>query len=151
VPGFPGSVFEGLPEREGGLQIARRMEFSASHRLWRPDWDEARNREAFGRQAGRKEYGHNYALEVTLQGEVDAQTGMVMDLKELRDVLEREVGQRFDHRNLNEDTPYFEDRAPTAENLACVIFDLLDRALPAGLLRSVRLAPTEDVWVEVQR
>jgi 6-pyruvoyltetrahydropterin/6-carboxytetrahydropterin synthase len=127
------------------------MEFSASHRLWRADWDEARNREVFGPQAGLKEYGHNYALEVTLRGEVDPQTGMVMDLKELRDLLEREVGQRFDHRNLNKDTPYFRDRAPTAENLARVVFDLLDKALPGRLLEGVRLAPTEDLWVEVRR
>ena len=151
APEIPGPALGELPEWEGILQITRRMEFSASFRLWRADWDEARNREVFGPQAGRKEYGHNYSLEVTLRGEVDAQTGMVMDLKELRDLLEREVGQRFDHRNLNEDTPYFQNRAPTAENLARVVFDLLDEALPARLLKSVRLAPTEDLWVEVQR
>lgn len=133
------------------MQISRRMEFSASHRLWRADWDEARNRAVFGPTAGHEEYGHNYVLEVTLQGEVDPETGMLMDLKELKEVLEREVGQRFDHRNLNNDTPHFRDRPATAENLAHLLFELLDRALPEGLLARVRLAPTEDLWVEVRR
>jgi 6-pyruvoyltetrahydropterin/6-carboxytetrahydropterin synthase len=127
------------------------MEFSASHRLWRADWDEARNREVFGPTAGREEYGHNYVLEVTLQGEVDPETGMLMDLKELKEVLEHVVGEPFDHRNLNNDTPHFRDRPPTAENLGQLIFELLDRALPEGLLARVRLAPTEDLWVEVRR
>ncbi len=127
------------------------MEFSASHRLWRDDWDEARNRQVFGPGAGRKEYGHNYVLEVTLRGKVDGETGMLMDLKELKSVLEREVAERFDHKNLNRDVPYFRDRAPTAENLARILFDLLDGALPAGLLDSIRLAPTADLLVEVRR
>jgi 6-pyruvoyltetrahydropterin/6-carboxytetrahydropterin synthase len=127
------------------------MEFSASHNLWRADWDAERNRAVFGPEAGKKEYGHNYALEVTLQGEVDSETGMLMDLKELKEVLEREIGDRFDHRHLNNDTRYFGDRPPTAENLARLVFELLDGALPEGLLARIRLAPTEDLFVEVER
>lgn len=127
------------------------MEFSASHRLWRPDWPDERNVEIYGPDARRQVFGHNYALEVTVAGEADPATGMVIDLKDLKDIMEREVGQRFDHRDLNEDTPYFKGRAATPENLARVIFELLDAALPGGRLRRVRLSPTDDLWVEVER
>ena len=127
------------------------MDFSASHRLWREDWPEARNREVFGRDADRRVYGHNYVLEVSLRGKLDPETGMVIDLKALKDLMEREVGSRFDHKSLNEDTPYFQSRAPTIENFAAVLFELLDAALPSGLLQQVRLAATDDLWVEVTR
>ena len=133
------------------MRITRSMEFSASHRLERADWDPERNRAVFGLKSGQKEYGHNYRLEVTLRGRIDPVTGMLMDLKALKDVLEREVEVRFDHRNLNEDTPYFRNRAPTAENLAQVIFETLDHTLPSGLLERVRVAPTSDFFVEVER
>ncbi|MFQ5743993.1 MAG: SpoIIE family protein phosphatase, partial [Acidobacteriota bacterium] len=79
--------------------------------------DEARNRSVFGAKAGTAQYGCNYVLEVTLQGEPDPETGMVVDLKRLKEIMEREIGGRFDHRNLNEDTRYFRSSAPTAENL----------------------------------
>lgn len=133
------------------MLLTRRMEFSAAHRLWRSDWNEARNREVFGSHAGEAVYGHNYALEVTLAGPVDPESGMLMDLKRLKEVMEAEVGQRFDHRNLNEEAEHFRDRPPTLENLAAVIFELLDAALPAGLLHRVRLHATPDLGVEVAR
>ena len=101
------------------------MEFSASHRLWRSDWSSDRNRDLFGEDADRVEYGHNYALEVTLEGPLDTETGMVLDLKELKEIMDREVAARFDHRHLNEDTDYFGDRPPTAENFAQTLFNLL--------------------------
>lgn len=112
------------------------MEFSASHRL--PETPLA-------------EYGHNYLLWVTLEGPVDAETGMVIDLKDLKHVMDSEIASRFDHRHLNDDTPYFRDSVPTAEHLAQTIFHLLDEALPGSLLQSVRLSPTPDLCVEVSR
>ena len=127
------------------------MEFSSSHRLWRSGWDEARNRAAFGAFAAPVAHGHNYELEVSVSGSVDEGTGMVIDLKRLRDVMEAEVGARFDHRDLNDDTPFFAERPATAEHLAEVIFELLDRALPDHLLHRVVLRPTEDYAVEVSR
>ncbi len=127
------------------------MDFSAAHTLWRPDWDEARNRAVFGAAASSLGHGHNYELEVTIRGEVDAETGMVIDLKELNEIMRAEIEARFDHRNLNEDTEYFRSTPPTAENLARVIFELLDRALPGELLHRVRLHPTRDLFVEVTR
>jgi 6-pyruvoyltetrahydropterin/6-carboxytetrahydropterin synthase len=125
------------------------MDFSAAHRLARADWSAERNERVFGPSPSTS--GHNYVLEVTLQGEADAETGMLIDLKQLKQIMEDEVGQRFDHRNLNEDTPYFQARVPTPENLASLIFCLLERALPAGLLYEVRLSPTEDLTIEVRR
>ena len=133
------------------MRLTRRMEFSASHRLWRDEWDAARNRAVFGPSASALSHGHNYELEVTVDGPVDEETGMVIDLKRLRDLLEDEIGARFDHRDLNVDTGWFSERPATAENFAQVVFELLGRALPRGLLESVRLRPTPDYEVEVSR
>lgn len=131
--------------------LTRKLEFSASHRLWRPDWDEARNRQVFGPWARPVAHGHNYRLDVTLRGRIEPETGMVMDLKQLSEVMDSEVADRFDHRDLNDDTGYFEDRPPTAENFAQLIFDLLDHALPEGALHAVELAPIPELSVEVTR
>ena len=116
------------------MLITRRLEFSASYR---------------DRKGAT--HGHNWVLEVTLEGPVNAETGMVIDLKELKEVMEREVEARFDHRSLNDDTPYFRERAPTPESFAEVVFALLDAALPNRLLHRIRLSPTDDLTIEVQR
>ena len=116
------------------MLLTRKMEFSASHRIWREDWSEAQNRAVLGATSRSVSHGHNYVLEVTLDGSTDAETGMVMDLKQLKDVMEAEIGRRFDHRDLTADTPYFRERPATAENVAGVVFELLDAALPAGLI-----------------
>jgi 6-pyruvoyltetrahydropterin/6-carboxytetrahydropterin synthase len=131
------------------VRVTRAIEFSSSLRLRRSDLSEAENRRLFGRQAER--HGHNYRLEVSLCGEPDPRTGMVVDLKEVKAVLEREVMARFDHRDLNDDTTFFEKAPPTAENLARVIFGLLERAFPAGLLQRVRLHEGQDHFVDVER
>jgi len=133
------------------MRVTRRMEFSSSHCFWRDDWDAARNVQIFGRLASREPHGHNYTLDVTLSGPVDEATGMVLDLKHLKEVMEAEVGGRFDHLNLNLDTPYFAGTPPTAENVAGVIFALLDAALPAGLLEFVALEPDDRLRGEVPR
>jgi 6-pyruvoyltetrahydropterin/6-carboxytetrahydropterin synthase len=131
------------------VRITRAIEFSSSLRLRRGDLSDAENRRLFGRAAER--HGHNYRLEVSLRGEPDRRTGMLVDLKQVKDLLEREVMARFDHRDLNDDTDLFEKQAPTAENFARVLFGLLDRALPAGLLERVRLYEGPDHWVDVER
>jgi 6-pyruvoyltetrahydropterin/6-carboxytetrahydropterin synthase len=135
----------------GWVRLVRRTGFSASHRIWRPDWDEARNRAVFGASASPLSHGHNYEVDVCVAGLVDPETGMLVDLKWLKEILTREVETRFDHRDLNDDTPYFKESPPTAEKVAQVIFDLLDAALPAGMLHSVRLRPLRDLEVEVRR
>lgn len=129
------------------VRITRAIEFSSSLRYAHPDLDAAANRERFGAAASR--HGHNYRLEVTLQGEPDPVTGMVANLADLKRLLEREIVQRFDHRDLNDDTPYFEKIPPTPENLAQVIYEILDAALPAGQLDSIRLHPDADLFVDV--
>ncbi len=128
------------------VRITRAIEFSTSLRLALPDLSEEENQRRFGEAARR--HGHNYRLEVTLVGEPDPVTGMVLDLKELNDVLDREVMARFDHRDLNEDSDFFEKRPPTPENLALVIAELLQQALPDGLLDRLRLYRDADHFVD---
>lgn len=129
------------------VRITRAIEFSTSLRHALPGLSEEENRRRFGALSRR--HGHNYRLEVTLRGEPDPVTGMVLDLKELQDVLDREVMERFDHRDLNDDTPYFEKRVPTPENFARVLAELLREALPAGLLDRIRLYRDATFWVDV--
>jgi 6-pyruvoyltetrahydropterin/6-carboxytetrahydropterin synthase len=131
------------------VRITRAIEFSSSLRIRRGDLSDAENRRLFGRAA--EHHGHNYRLEVSLRGEPDPRTGMLVDLKQVKDLLEREVMARFDHRDLNDDTDCFEKQPPTAENFARVLFGILDRALPAGLLERVRLHEGPDHWVDVER
>jgi 6-pyruvoyltetrahydropterin/6-carboxytetrahydropterin synthase len=128
------------------VRLTRAIDFSTSLRYRNPDLSEAENRELFGAKSA--QHGHNYRLEVTLRGEVDPATGMVIDLKDLQAVLDREVMARFDHRDLNRDTPYFEKEPPTPENFVRVIERLLAAALPAGLLDRLRLQEDPDTWVE---
>jgi len=130
------------------VRITRAIDFSSSLRYWRPDLSEAENRDLFGAAAGH--HGHNYRLEVTLRGVADPLTGMLMDLKEVKEVLESEVMARFDHRDLNGDTPFFADRIPTPENFSQVIWDLLVDAFPQGMLSRVRLIQDPDLWVDVE-
>ncbi len=129
------------------IRITRAIEFSASLRYRRADLSEEENRRRFGRRVSR--HGHNYRLEVTVRGEPDPVTGMVLDLKDLNDLLEREVMSRFDHRDLNDDTPHFEKRLPSPENLAAVIAEILREALAPGLFDRIRLYQDRDLWVEV--
>jgi 6-pyruvoyltetrahydropterin/6-carboxytetrahydropterin synthase len=129
------------------VRLTRAVEFSSSLRYARPELSGEENDALFGPAA--RQHGHNYRLEVTLEGLPDPVTGMVIDLKELKQLLEREIVARFDHRDLNRDTPHFEKVPPTPENLASVIFGLL-RAELGDLLRAVRLRQDEDLWVDVR-
>jgi 6-pyruvoyltetrahydropterin/6-carboxytetrahydropterin synthase len=129
------------------VRLTRSVEFSSSLRCWRADLSPEENRRLFGRRAS--QHGHNYRLEVTLRGEPDPVTGMVVDLKDLKQILEREIVARFDHRDLNADTPFFEKEPPTPEHVARVCFELLAKALPAGLLDRVRLHAGPELWVDV--
>jgi 6-pyruvoyltetrahydropterin/6-carboxytetrahydropterin synthase len=128
------------------VRLTRAVDFAASLRYWHPDLSEPENRALFGRFAS--QHGHNYRLEVTVQGEPDPVTGMVMNLKELKAVIEREITARFDHRDLNCDTSFFEKVPPTPEHFARVIHELLRAAL-GDRLHGVRLRQDEDLWVDV--
>ncbi len=129
------------------VRITRSIHFCASLRLRRADRCEADDRQLYGRRADR--HGHNYRLEATLVGEPDPATGMLVDLKDVKEVLEREVMERFDHRDLNDDTSWFEKQPPTLENLAARIHRLLEAAFPPGRLHGIRLYEDEDTWVDV--
>ncbi len=129
------------------VRLTRAIEFSASLRYWRSDLSPAENERLFGRATAR--HGHNYRLEVTLRGEPDPATGMVIDLKDLQEVLDREIMARFDHRDLTADTPYFEKEVPTPENFARLIHRLLLPALPEGMLDRIRLEQSANLWVDV--
>ncbi len=131
------------------VRITRAIDFSTSLRHALPGLSEQENRARFGPLS--RQHGHNYRLEVTLRGVPDPVTGMVMDLKELADVLDAEVMARFDHRDLNRDTDLFEKRVPSPENLAGVIWELLEDALPAGLLDRLRLHQDAATYVDVIR
>jgi 6-pyruvoyltetrahydropterin/6-carboxytetrahydropterin synthase len=129
------------------LRVTRTIHFSTSLRYWLDDLSEQENLKRFGREAHR--HGHNYRLEITVHGEPDPETGMVINLTDLKEVAEREIMARFDHKDLNEDTDYFVSKPPTPEHFARLIFELLDAALPAGLLDRIRLHQSPDLFVDV--
>jgi len=134
----------------GKMLLTRRIEFSASHACRRPDWPEAANQAVYGDESHPRGHGHNFVLEVTLEGEPDPVTGMVVDLKEVKAILEQEVIEPMDHRHLNEEVPPFDRIVPTTENLAVEIWRRLEPHFRGGpaKMRAVRLYETEDLYVE---
>lgn len=107
------------------ITVHRKAHFNAAHRLFRNDWDDERNREVFGKCSNPNYHGHNYELIVSVTGEPDPETGFVMDLKILKELIYCEVEESFDHKNLNLEVPEFKDLNPTAENIAVVIWNKL--------------------------
>jgi len=103
------------------IRLSRRIHFNAGRSLWRPDWTPEKNRSVYGDE-GPHGYGHNYMLEVTVEGDVDPETSMVVNLTDLDRILKEEVDRPLDHRNLNRDVPEFAKTPPTAENLAAWIW-----------------------------
>ena len=130
------------------VAVFRKEHFNAAHRLYNPDWDEAANNDVFGKCALPHYHGHNYELEVKVIGEPDANTGYVMDMKTLSDLIKREIHSRFDHKNLNLDTKEFKDLNPTAENIVIVIYDLLRPHIDENMEMQVRLYETPRNFVE---
>jgi 6-pyruvoyltetrahydropterin/6-carboxytetrahydropterin synthase len=131
--------------------LTRKIEFSASHRYDNPAFSPEENRRVFGKCNNAHGHGHNYALEVTVAGEPDAVTGMVLDLKDLKDLLEREIMQRMDHRNLNVEVPELAGKIPTCENIAMVIWNLLEPKIPSGRLHRVRLYESSELFADCYR
>jgi 6-pyruvoyltetrahydropterin/6-carboxytetrahydropterin synthase len=133
------------------VYLTRRIEFSASHRYHNPALSAAENKRIFGKCNNPHGHGHNYTLEVTVAGEPDPVTGMVLDLKELKQVLEREIIQRMDHRFLNYEVVELEGQIPTCENIARVIWNLLESKITQGKLHKVRLYETPELYAECYR
>jgi 6-pyruvoyltetrahydropterin/6-carboxytetrahydropterin synthase len=130
------------------VSVTRVAHFNAAHRLHNPDWSDEKNAEVFGLCNNPSFHGHNYELHLTVRGAVDEGTGYVMDMKEIKDILEAEVLSKFDHRNLNLDVPAFKNVNPTAENIAVVIWDIMRPFVPADFELSVKLYETPRNYVE---
>lgn len=124
------------------VTVTRKAHFNAAHRLFKKEWDDAKNLEIFGKCSYPNYHGHNYELYVAVTGEVDKETGFVIDLKILKDLIEEEVEEPFDHKNLNLDVPEFKTLNPTAENIAVVIYDKLQKKLSDHLDLEVTLYET---------
>lgn len=125
------------------MKICRRETFNAAHRLFREEWDDAKNLEVFGKCSHPNYHGHNYVLEVWLEGAIDPITGFVVDLKTLKNIILEEIIERFDHRNLNLDCPEFKNLNPTTENIAVVIWNILRAKIDHKFKIEVQISETE--------
>ncbi|MBA2422669.1 MAG: 6-carboxytetrahydropterin synthase [Chitinophagales bacterium] len=130
------------------ISIFRKEQFNAAHRLYRKDWDDQKNSEIFGLCSNPLYHGHNYNLEVKITGEVDPETGYLLDLKFLKEIIRKEVLEKFDHKNLNEDTEEFRNLNPTAENIAFIIHEIIRKRLDMKYDIVIRLYETERNFVE---
>lgn len=130
--------------------IARRVHFNAAHRLHNPAQPDEWNRATFGPCNNPNYHGHNYELDIEVEGEVDPRTGFVMDIMDLKRLFNEEIHAVLDHRNLNLDVPWFADHIPTAENIVIFCWQRLAARLPAGRLRRLRLWETPRNYVEYE-
>jgi 6-pyruvoyltetrahydropterin/6-carboxytetrahydropterin synthase len=130
--------------------VTRRAHFNAAHRLHNPARDDAWNRAVFGVCNNPNYHGHNYEIEVTVEGEIDPETGYVLDIALLKNLVEERLIRHLDHKNLNLDVPWFRDLIPTAENIARVCWEVLAPSIPAGRLKRVRLWETPRNYVDYQ-
>jgi 6-pyruvoyltetrahydropterin/6-carboxytetrahydropterin synthase len=126
------------------VKASRKANFNAAHRLYNPKWDDAKNKAIFGKCSNPNYHGHNYDLVVSVTGDIDPETGFVMDLKVLKDLIKEEVENALDHKNLNIEVPEFKNLNPTAENIAVVIWNKLrphislDKELEVTLYETAR-------------
>lgn len=130
------------------VYVTRRSTFSASHRLYNPAFSDQQNEALFDKCANPMGHGHNYVLEVTVGGEPREETGYVIDLKKLKEIIKREVLDKVDHKHLNHDVEFMRGIIPTAENIAKVFWNILESKITEGRLYSVRLHETENNIVE---
>ena len=131
------------------VTVTRRATFSASHRLYNPELSEAENIELFDKCSNLHGHGHNYVLEVTVAGRPSAKTGYVIDTKKLKEIINREVIAKVDHKHLNVDVEFLRGVIPSAENIAQAIWDKLEPAITEGKLYRIRLHETENNVVEI--
>ena len=129
------------------IYITRKLEFCASHRLFNPEYSDEKNARVFGLCNNPNGHGHNYVMEVTVRGEVHPETGMVLDLKALKKLVNEEIILKVDHKNLNVDVPFLKDVIPTAENLAIRFWEALEDKLTGGELYEIKLYESERNFV----
>ncbi|HEV3317005.1 MAG TPA: 6-carboxytetrahydropterin synthase [Candidatus Angelobacter sp.] len=130
------------------VYLTRKAEFSASHLYHNPELSPEENKRIFGKCNNPHGHGHNYTLEVTVKGQVDQRSGFVVDLKELKEIMNREVIEAVDHRFLNKEVAEFKDRIPTTENLAITIWGWLKPKLSVAALHRIRVYETPDLFVD---
>jgi len=130
------------------VYLTRKAEFSASHYYNNPQLTPEENHRIFGKCNNPNGHGHNYTLEVTVKGEINPQSGFVVDLKQLKEVMQKEVLDAMDHRFLNKEVPEFTSRTPTTENIAIAIWQRLQPRLNAATLHRVRVYETPDLFVD---
>ena len=129
------------------IYITRKLEFCASHRLYNPEYSDEKNADVFGLCNNPNGHGHNYVMEVTVRGEVHPETGMVLDLKALKQLVNEEIILKVDHKNLNVDVPFLNGVIPTAENLAIRFWESLESKLEGGELYEIKLYESERNFV----
>ena len=130
------------------ISIFRKAHFNAAHRLHNPKWSKEKNDDVFGKCNNANYHGHNYELEVKVTGEINPETGYVMNLKELKDIIKNEVEDKFDHKNLNLDIPEFKEMMTSTENFCILIHGIIMSKLDADFDLSVRLYETPRNYVE---
>jgi 6-pyruvoyltetrahydropterin/6-carboxytetrahydropterin synthase len=130
------------------ILLTRKADFSAAHYYWNDSWTQEENERVFGQCSNRNGHGHNYTLEVTVAGEVDPVSGFVVDLKALKEILEREVLRVYDHRHLNLEVPEFRTTVPTTENIAVAVWRRLEGKIGGAKLHRVRVYETPDVFAD---
>jgi 6-pyruvoyltetrahydropterin/6-carboxytetrahydropterin synthase len=130
------------------VYVTRKASFSAAHRLYNPGWPDAKNAEVFGKCNNPNGHGHNYDIEVTVAGSPPGDTGMVIDLKKLSDIIETELIERVDHKHMNQDVDFMKGIIPTAENLAIAFWKILQPKIRSGSLYSIKLFESENNFVE---
>lgn len=130
------------------VYVSRRAQFCAAHRLFNPAWSDERNAAVFGKCNNPSGHGHNYDIEVTVAGSPPPETGMVIDLKKLADIIEAEIVDRVDHKHMNHDVDFMQGVIPTAENMAIAFWKILDPKIKEGRLVSIKLYESENNFVE---
>jgi len=124
------------------ITVYRKAHFNAAHRLYRKDWDDEKNKSVFGKCSNPNYHGHNYELEVGISGTIDKETGFLIDMEKLKNIIKEEIEDYLDHKNLNMDIPYFKDINPTMENIVILIWDRLRNRLESKFKVSVKLFET---------
>ena len=130
------------------VTVSRKAHFNAAHRLHNKNWSDEKNQEVFGKCNYPNYHGHNYELIVSVTGEINPETGYVIDMGELKKIIKNEIEERLDHKNLNLDVPYFSNTIPSAENICIYIYDILRDNIDSQFKLSVRLYETPRNFVE---
>ena len=137
-----------MADKQKIVYITRRERFNAAHKLYNPNWTEQENEDFFGKCSNKYYHGHNFELFVTVKGIASLETGMVIDLKQLKAIIKEEIVEKIDHRNLNEDVEFMKGMIPSIENIIVEIWNILEAKIENGKLHYIKLTETENNFVE---